>query len=241
MEDNPIEELLSRVSRFASILGISRTDLKIYSVLLLEGQMTAREISEKMNISYTKIYTILGKLEEKGWIKRLGKKPAFYEAVPLRDLWANIKKTIEIKIDEFEKDFIEPLSSMLSTSSTYSITMVPPSKLKTTIFEILDSPGKIMMAISFPEILEKEIIEIIKVKSYNSDLKLILQNDIKISNVSSVNIRRLQNMFGSGIITSSAVLLIVKNADKLSGLFSNHKYIVDIASVYFNHLWEQAK
>jgi sugar-specific transcriptional regulator TrmB len=48
-------------------------------------------------------------------------------------------------------------------------------------------------------------------------------------------------MFGSGLITSTAVLLIIKNADKLSGLFSNHKYIVDIATVYFNHLWTQAK
>ncbi|ARM77103.1 TrmB family transcriptional regulator [Acidianus manzaensis] len=241
MEDNPVDELLSRVSRFASILGISRTDLKIYSFLLLEGQMSARELSEKMGISYTKIYTILGKLEEKGWIRRIGKKPAFYEAIPLRDLWANVKKTIEVKINEFEKDFIEPLSSMLSTSSTYSITMIPPSKLKSTIFEILDSSNKIMIAVSFPEILETDILELIKVKSYNSDIKLILQNDMQINNLSGVNTRKLQSMFGSGIITSSAVLLIIKNADKLSGLFSNHKYIVDIASVYFNHLWEQAK
>lgn len=241
MEDNQIEELLSRVSRFASVLGISRTDLKIYSVLLLEGQMSARDLSEKLGISYTKIYTILSRLEEKGWIRRLGKKPALYEAVPLRDLWSNIKKLIETKIAEFEKNFIEPLSSMLSNSSTYTVTMIPQSRLKSTLFELIDSSNKLMIVISFPELLENDLLEFIKVKAYNAEIKLLLQENIQIEKISGMNVKRLANMFGSGVITSSAVLLILKNADKLSGLFSNHKYIVDIASVYFNHLWEQAK
>lgn len=240
MEDQ-LEEVLSRVSRFTSIFGISRTDLKIYSVLLLEGQMSAREISEKLGISYTKIYTILVKLEEKGWIKRLGRKPAVYEAIPLRDLWSNIKKTIEIKITEFEKDFIEPLTSMLSNSSTYTITMIPSSKLKSTLFEIMDSSNKLMIALSFPELLEADILDFMKLKAYNADIKLILQENVEMEKISGITTKKLPSMFGSGVITSSAVLLIVKNADKLSGLFSNHKYIVDIASVYFNHLWEQAK
>lgn len=241
MENPQLDEMLSRVSRFAAILGISRTDLKIYSLLLLEGQMNARDISEKLGISYTKIYTLLSKLEEKGWIKRIGRKPALYEAVPLRDLWANIKKDIEIKIDEFEKNFIEPLSFMLSNSSTYIVTMIPQQKLKSTLFEIMSSSSKIMIAISFPEILTPDVLDLIKVKAYNSEIKLIIQDGVKLDKISGVEMRKLSNMFGSGIITSSAVLLILKNAGKLSGLFSNHKYIVEIASVYFNHLWEQAK
>ncbi len=242
MDTNPLEDTLARVSRFASILGISRAELRIYSTLLLEGQMSARQIAEQLNISYTKIYSLLSKLEERGWIKRLGKKPAVYEAIPLRDLWANIKKMIEIKVDEFEKEFIEPLSSLLSSSSTYSVTMVPSEKIKSTFFEILDEGNKVSVAISYSELLSEDVIQAIKTKSYTSpDLRVIIQSDINVPEISGVQIRKLSNMFGSGLITSTAVLLIIKNTDKLSGLFSNHKYIVDIATVYFNHLWSQAK
>jgi len=49
--------------------------------------------------------------------------------------------------------------------------------------------------------------------------------------------RKAQSLFGSGLITSDSILLIVKSNDNLTGLFSNHKYFVDIATVYFNHLW----
>ncbi|BDC19188.1 helix-turn-helix domain-containing protein [Acidianus sp. HS-5] len=242
MDNNPLEDTLARVSRFASILGISRAELRIYSTLLLEGQMSARQLAEQLNISYTKIYSLLSKLEERGWIKRLGKKPAVYEAIPLRDLWANIKKMIEIKVNEFEKEFIEPLSSLLSSSSTYSITMIPPDKIKSTFFEILDEGNKVSIAISYSELLSEDVIQAIKTKSYTSpDLRVIIQSDINIPEISGVQMRKLSNMFGTGLITSTAVLLIIKNADKLSGLFSNHKYIVDIATVYFNHLWSQAK
>ncbi|AEE93591.1 transcriptional regulator, TrmB [Acidianus hospitalis W1] len=242
MDSNPLEDTLARVSRFASILGISRAELRIYSTLLLEGRMTARQLAEQLGISYTKIYSLLTKLEERGWIKRLGKKPAVYEAIPLRDLWASIKKMIEIKVDEFEKEFIEPLSSLLSPSSTYSITMIPSDKIKSTFYEILDEGNKVSIAISYPELLSEDIIQAIKAKSYTSpDLRVIIQSDINIPEISGLQIRKLSNMFGSGLITSTAVLLIIKNADKLSGLFSNHKYIVDIATVYFNHLWIQAK
>jgi Predicted transcriptional regulators len=233
MDSNPLEDTLARVSRFASILGISRAELRIYSTLLLEGQMTARQLADQLGISYTKIYSLLTKLEERGWIKRLGKKPAVYEAIPLRDLWASIKKMIEIKVDEFEKEFIEPLSSLLSPSSTYSITMIPSDKIKSTFYEILDEGNKVSIAISYPELLSEDIIQAIKAKSYTSpDLRVIIQSDINIPEISGLQIRKLSNMFGSGLITSTAVLLIIKNADKLSGLFSNHKYIVGIATVY---------
>ncbi|MEM3863613.1 MAG: helix-turn-helix domain-containing protein [Metallosphaera sp.] len=81
MSRDLVDDILGRVSKFASILGISRSELKIYSTLLLDGRSNARDLSRKLNISYTKIYSILNKLEDRGWIRKIGKRPVTYEEV----------------------------------------------------------------------------------------------------------------------------------------------------------------
>jgi len=142
MSQDILDELLARVSKFASVLGISRAELKVYSALLLNGQSNARKLSDELNISYTKIYSILNKLEERGWIRKLGKKPVVYEAVSLRDLWSNIKKMLEFKVDQFEKEFIEPLSSLMGSTAAYTVMMIPQHDLKRTIVNLLGEPSK---------------------------------------------------------------------------------------------------
>jgi len=232
--------LLARVSKFASVLGISRAELKVYSALLLNGQSNARKLSDELNISYTKIYSILNKLEERGWIRKLGKKPVVYEAVSLRDLWSNIKKMLEFKVDQFEKEFIEPLSSLMGSTAAYTVMMIPQHDLKRTIVNLLGEPSKkYLVAISFKELMDQELIQLIKAKSYVAEVKLIAQRDIRVEE-GGIEQRHLDNMFGSGIVTSSSVLLIIKSNDRLTGIISNHRYLVDIAMVYFDHLWEQA-
>ncbi len=232
--------MLARVSKFASVLGISRAELKVYSALLLNGQSNARKLSDELNISYTKIYSILNKLEERGWIRKLGKKPVVYEAVSLRDLWSNIKKMLEFKVDQFEKEFIEPLSSLMGSTAAYTVMMIPQHDLKRTIVNLLGEPSKkYLVAISFKELMDQELIQLIKAKSYVAEVKLIAQRDIRVEE-GGIEQRHLDNMFGSGIVTSSSVLLIIKSNDRLTGIISNHRYLVDIAMVYFDHLWEQA-
>jgi len=206
----------------------------------LNGQSNARKLSDELNISYTKIYSILNKLEERGWIRKLGKKPVVYEAVSLRDLWSNIKKMLEFKVDQFEKEFIEPLSSLMGSTAAYTVMMIPQHDLKRTIVNLLGEPSKkYLVAISFKELMDQELIQLIKAKSYVAEVKLIAQRDIRVEE-GGIEQRHLDNMFGSGIVTSSSVLLIIKSNDRLTGIISNHRYLVDIAMVYFDHLWEQA-
>ncbi|MEL9969418.1 MAG: helix-turn-helix domain-containing protein [Metallosphaera sp.] len=241
MSRDLVDDILGRVSKFASILGISRSELKIYSTLLLDGRSNARDLSRKLNISYTKIYSILNKLEDRGWIRKIGKRPVTYEAVSLRDLWSNIKRILELKVNEFEKEFIEPLSSMIDSTSAYTVVVVPPTGLKKTLIDVLNEPSnRYLIAISFSELIDEEVYQLINTKSFNSEVRLILQKGIRLPEKSSIEIRILDNMFGSGVVTSSSVMLVIRSHDNLSSIISNHRYLVDIAQVYFAHLWDQA-
>ncbi|MEM4139490.1 MAG: helix-turn-helix domain-containing protein, partial [Sulfolobaceae archaeon] len=214
----------------------------VYSLLLLYGRMTAKELANKMNISYNKIYPILLKLEVRGWIRRIGSKPASFEAIDLREVWSNIKILIQEKVEQFEKEFIEPLASMLSTSSTFNIIIIPQNKLIDTIIQMLNtSSSKYLIAISYKELCKKEILDSINALGLNKEVKIILNKEVS-SQFSSTSIkpRYMDSIFGSGIITDDGVLLIVKQHNDLSGIYSNHRYLVEIARVYFEYLWNKS-
>ena len=49
-------------------IGLTSYEIKTFSSLLKAGELTASELSQKSGVPYSKIYEVLGILEEKGWI-----------------------------------------------------------------------------------------------------------------------------------------------------------------------------
>ncbi|ACP46055.1 transcriptional regulator, TrmB [Sulfolobus islandicus Y.G.57.14] len=238
MSSELLEETISRVSKFASVFGISKSELKVYSYLLIYGRATAREVSNKLSLPYTKVYNILSKLEGRGWVIKIDKRPAVYEAIPLRDVWNKIKITFQEKLDEFEKQFIEPISSIFSSNMAYNIVVIPRDNIMDSALRLLKDYSKTyLVAVSYQEFVRSDIVDILKANSLKAETKIIVDKSVSLPDIPSAQVKRAQSLFGSGIITSDSILLIIKNNDVLTGLFSNHKYLIDIGTVYFNHLW----
>ncbi|MCY0850553.1 TrmB family transcriptional regulator [Sulfuracidifex metallicus] len=238
MSNQLLDEMISRISKFASIFGISRSELKVYAFLLLNGKSTARDISEKLEMSYTKVYSILARLEGRGWITKIARRPTLYEAVPVKEVWINIKGVISAKLEQLERDFIDPLSTF-TFSSPYTVIIVPSKDIISAMREYLsESSQRYLIAISYPELLTEQVVELIKANSVKGDTKLIISKSIPFPDVPSIKVKKIDSMFGSGVITSSSMLLIVKSGETLLGLSSSHNYFIEIATVYFNHLWE---
>ncbi|ACP35806.1 transcriptional regulator TrmB [Sulfolobus islandicus L.S.2.15] len=238
MSSELLEETISRVSKFASVFGISKSELKVYSYLLIYGRATAREVSNKLSLPYTKVYNILSKLEGRGWVIKIDKRPAVYEAIPLRDVWNKIKITFQEKLDEFEKQFIEPISSIFSSNMAYNIVVIPRDNIMDNALRLLKDYSKTyLVAVSYQEFVRSDIVDILKANSLKAETKIIVDKSVSLPDIPSAQVKRTQSLFGSGIITSDSILLIIKNNDVLTGLFSNHKYLIDIGTVYFNHLW----
>lgn len=241
MKSSAIDEVINKVAKVAESFGISRTELRVYSSLLIYGEMTAREVSDRVGISYTKVYEVLGKVEKRNWIYKTDGKPVRYVAYPLRDVWGNIKKEIELKISEFEKNLIEPLSSILSNSSpVYSIVVLTNIQVEKEIIRLLNSShGKVMIAFSQSLLPSEDIIKAIYSASQRCEIRALVTSDINLK-LSGLSIRTLKSMFGSGIITPDSIILVIKNGDSNIGILSNHRYFVDIGSIYFEYLWQQA-
>jgi Predicted transcriptional regulators len=71
------------LTRVLAILGIGKREVDIYLALVEKGPLTARELSDKLGIPYTKIYVYLDKLERLGLITpERTTRPARFIAAP---------------------------------------------------------------------------------------------------------------------------------------------------------------
>lgn len=61
-------------------LGFTETESRVY-IALLKGASDAKQLGEDSKVPYSKIHTVLRRLEEKGLAKKKGGRPAVYEVV----------------------------------------------------------------------------------------------------------------------------------------------------------------
>ena len=61
-------------------IGLTSYEIRSYTTLIKDGESNASEISQNSGVPYSKIYEILGTLEEKGWIGSDDSRPTKYFA-----------------------------------------------------------------------------------------------------------------------------------------------------------------
>ena len=59
-------------------IGLTSYEIKTFSTLLKSAELTASDISQKSGVPYSKIYEVLGGLEEKKWIGSDDSRPTKY-------------------------------------------------------------------------------------------------------------------------------------------------------------------
>ena len=61
-------------------VGLTSYEIRTFTSLLKGGELTASDISQKSGVPYSKIYEVLGTLEEKGWVGSDDSRPTKYFA-----------------------------------------------------------------------------------------------------------------------------------------------------------------
>ncbi len=230
------------------VLGIGRREAKVYFIVLTKGPITARDIALQLNTSPTKVYEPLNKLVSLGLIAKTNDRPAKFIAIEPRIAWHRLKNLIEANIKSFEEKVLPQIEAMYKgSSSLYRIIIVPSSDIVSRLSDVvLTSDKSIDLAFAHKELLSTETIDILleavnKVKVRLLVDKSIVSNNIIALSRRGVSIRITDGMFGSGAIGNS-VLLVVKTKDGgLIGMWSDHEFFVEIAKVYFEHLWNKSR
>ncbi len=240
-----ISEKLVNIFR---VLGIGRREAKVYFIVLTKGPITARDIALQLNTSPTKVYEPLNKLVSLGLIAKTNDRPAKFIAVEPRIAWHRLKSLIETSIKSFEERVLPQIEAMYKgSSSLYRILIVPSNDIISRLSDVvLTSDKSIDLALAYRELLSTEIIDILleavnKVKVRLLIDKSLVNNNIIALSKKGVSIRITDGMFGSGVIGNS-VLLVVRTKDGgLIGMWSDHEFFVEVAKVYFEHLWSKSR
>lgn len=231
--------------RFIKILGISRRELDVYALILTSGGLTANEISDILGLPLSKVYESLSSLLSRKWIFRTSDRPARYYAVPVTEVWEEIKKTINEQIREVEEKIL-PLLESLSRSPVplLKIVLLDQSKIPSFVRRILSrGEGEVYVSLAYRELLDPTIVSDLKKAAIGRRVKVLVSQevygDFKKTGLNEVaEYRVVDKLFGSGVI-GEEVLIILKSSGVMQGLWSDHYYFVELGRVYFNHLWQK--
>ncbi|MEM0021147.1 MAG: helix-turn-helix domain-containing protein [Fervidicoccaceae archaeon] len=246
---NPLDLISAEIGSMTKLLhlmGLGKREINIYLYLLTTGPSTAREIAQSLSIPYSKAYDSLSKLERLGWVLRGEGRPRKFYSVSIKEIWEETKRNIETRMLEIEEKLIPLIERVASAQSPlFKIVLIGEEEIHRSFKKMLEWKGKeISIAIAHQELLEEEILELISAL-WGERARILLTRDVLESlrgqvKLKETKLRVIKEMFGSGII-GGGIMLVFRNGGRLSGLWSDHAYFVDLGRVYFEYLWSQSR
>ncbi|OYT61203.1 MAG: hypothetical protein B6U69_04040 [Thermofilum sp. ex4484_15] len=234
------------------LIGLGKWEAKVYLTLVRQGPLKAMELARRSSVPPSRIYSVLKKLEEEGWvIAERNSRPATFKAKPPLEVW----KEVSVKVRELLNlsDFLRSLQEAYEISHRSAPLKEPVSLIYgirnvryLTLNLIREAKNLVYLACPSAEILNEEILEALssaskRLGSGNAKLLLSDATDIySLGKLRGVNIRFRDKLFGFGAVSEKEVVLAVKYSTSILGMYSSSSYFTDIARVYFNYLWKDA-
>lgn len=240
-------------------IGLTSYEIRTFSSLLKTGELTASELSQKSGVPYSKIYEVLGTLEEKGWIGSDDSRPTKYFA-------KSPATGIETTKQKFESDFKEnqniilkelvPLYEKSGTSERPDIWVLSGAiNIAAKILEMVETCRNEVL-IALPEASEELVKQAlpklrllhdkgIEITVLTSD-KMDKESLKAISRVATIKVKK--GMFGGGIISDKRYVVILlgpemgtSDTTETVGIWADHTGLAGFAREYFEYLLKDSK
>jgi len=238
--------------------GLTDYETKAFVALTINGISSAKEISDKTNIPYSRIYDILLNLESQGWVKVHQGRPMLYQAERPKSVAKIAKKQLEEKYKRIESALIDKLEPrygnekeidttpiyMLKGDISLKITnLLTASKKKIQIF--FNKPDEGFIEEFFDQLLEantrKVEIQVVIPKSFSpsAENKKIWRKMLTIAKIQYTT----RVMFDGIIIDENDLMVFLSSFFKINVREENMVFwitevnLVRYAMTYFKTLW----
>ena len=240
-------------------IGLTSYEIRSYTTLLKEGEINASEISEKSSVPYSKIYEVLGILEEKGWIGSDDSRPTKYFAKSPTTALETTKQSAENEFLKNQSVILTELTSLYEKSGTSEkpdIWVISGAmNIVAKIMELVENcRNEVLIAIpqAGEEIVKQALPKLrqlnekgVKITILTSD-KLDKESVRSISRIAKIKIK--SGLFGGGIISDKRYVVILLGPE-ISGskttdivaIWADHAGLAGFAKEYFEYLLKDAK
>ncbi len=240
-------------------IGLTSYEIRTFTSLLKSGEMTAADLSQKSGVPYSKIYEVLGALEEKGWIGSDDSRPTKYFA---KSPATGLETTRQKMEGDFAQDRgvilkeLVPLYEKSGTSERPDIWVLSgATNIAAKILDMVDSCRNEVM-IALPEVGQELVRQALpKLRSlHDKDVDITVLTSDKMDGESLAAIRRLatvkikKGLFGGGIISDKRYVVILlgpemggaESADMVA-IWADHAGLAGFARQYFEYLLKDSR
>ena len=240
-------------------VGLTSYEIRTYVSLVDAGELNAAELSQKSGVPYSKIYEVLGTLEEKGWIGSDDSRPTKYFAKSPSTALETTKQSIEYQFAKNQNNILSelvPLYEKSGTSEKPDIWFISGvMNIVSKIMEMVEHCRKeVLIAVpqAGEEIVKHALPKLrhlhdkgIKITVLTSD-KLDKDSLKAISRVADVKVKG--GLFGGGIISDKRYVVILlgpeisnSSSSEIVAIWADHSGLAGFAREYFEYLLKDAK
>jgi len=240
-------------------IGLTSYEIRAYTTLIKDGESNASEISQNSGVPYSKIYEILGTLEEKGWLGSDDSRPTKYFAKAPSNALETTKQTTDEEFSQNKNVILSelvPLYEKSGTSEKPDIWFISGAmNIVTKIMEMVEHcREEVMIAVpQAGEMIVKQALPKLR-QLHDKGIKItILTSDeldkesIKaISRVADVKVK--EGLFGGGIISDKRYVVILlgpeissSSSSEIVAIWADHAGLAGFAKEYFDFLLKDAK
>ena len=240
-------------------IGLTSYEIRTFSSLLKAKELTASDLSQKSGVPYSKIYEVLGTLEEKGWIGSDDSRPTKYFAKSPATGIETTKQKMESDFKENQNIILNelvPLYEQSGTSEKPDIWVLSGKvNIAAKILEMVETCRNEVL-IALPEAGEELVKQAlpklrllhdkgVEITVLTSD-KMNKESLKAVSRVADVKVK--EGMFGGGIISDKRYVVILLGPEMGAGdaaetvaIWADHAGLAGFARAYFENLLKDSK
>lgn len=231
-------------------IGLTESEARLY-LALLGGGADAKWISQAAGVPYSKVHTLLRRLEEKGLVREKGGRPTIYEAGDPRDALERYQKRLADDLSRRVAEAAKAIQALVTVGETEKpdiwIIRGQEEVLRKAYEALIGADEGVKLALPvIPEVALAAFLPILtRLRSEKIPVRLLLPMGVsgevlaRLGALAEIVLR--DRMFGGGLIVDDREALLViggKGAALDLAIWSNHSGIVDLARTYFDYLWQ---
>lgn len=236
-------------------LGLTEYETQAYLALVGGGQMSASDVSAKSKVPFSRIYDVLGRLEEKQFIQIRKGRPTTYVAKAPTEVMQLIRLDWEGRLKESSRVVIEelqPLYEQETKVTTRDVFVIHGrAAILAKAMEMLESAREEVL-LSLPsfdlatEDINAVVEKVLGLKAHVNVLTSSVPDSLRSLIPHDFNVRTRDRVFGAGLVCDRHDTLIMLTGGNDSseqdflGIYSSAPVFAAMAAAYFESLWRDS-